>query len=248
MTPSMRIWGSGPLPSPVFLTQPHLGLVSSSLCVCLLSRVWLCDPTDCSSPGPSVHGILQSRRLEWVAISSSRGSSPPGIEPRFSYIDRRILYHCPPWESLASPFGDWFSLDVPDWNKKHYPSAAQGSLTCSFRLAAKCKTRSRGMLWHSTISVIGAGAGSFIRASGGQLPSPTFKPGLCSPEAGRALDTAALLSPKHLSGDGVCSTQSSKRNKKARFSHRNHLRRARTVESSLSLRSTWKQISLYFVI
>ena len=40
----------------------------------------LCDPMDCSPPGPSVHGISQARRLEWVAISFSRGSSQPGIE------------------------------------------------------------------------------------------------------------------------------------------------------------------------
>ena len=33
-----------------------------------------CDPLDCSPPGSSVHGILQARKLEWVAISSSRGS------------------------------------------------------------------------------------------------------------------------------------------------------------------------------
>ena len=33
------------------------------------------DPVDCSPPGSSVHGILQARILEWVAISSSRGSS-----------------------------------------------------------------------------------------------------------------------------------------------------------------------------
>ena len=37
----------------------------------------LCDPVDCSPPGSSVHGILQARRLEWVAISFSRGSSQP---------------------------------------------------------------------------------------------------------------------------------------------------------------------------
>ena len=40
-----------------------------------------CDTVDCSLPGSSVHGILQARRLEWVAISFSRGSSYPGIEP-----------------------------------------------------------------------------------------------------------------------------------------------------------------------
>ena len=36
----------------------------------------LCNPTDCSPPGSSVHGILQARILEWVAISSSRGIFP----------------------------------------------------------------------------------------------------------------------------------------------------------------------------
>ena len=35
----------------------------------------LCDPVDYSPPGSSIHGILQARILEWVAISFSRGSS-----------------------------------------------------------------------------------------------------------------------------------------------------------------------------
>ena len=37
----------------------------------------LCDPMDCSLLGSSVHGILQNRILEWVAIPFSRGSSQP---------------------------------------------------------------------------------------------------------------------------------------------------------------------------
>ena len=37
----------------------------------------LCDPMDCNPPGSTVHGIFQARILEWVSISSSRGSSPP---------------------------------------------------------------------------------------------------------------------------------------------------------------------------
>ena len=36
-----------------------------------------CNPMDCSLSGSSVHGILQARILEWVAIPSSRGSSQP---------------------------------------------------------------------------------------------------------------------------------------------------------------------------
>ena len=35
----------------------------------------LYDPMGCTPPGSSVHGILQARILEWVAITSSRGSS-----------------------------------------------------------------------------------------------------------------------------------------------------------------------------
>ena len=41
------------------------------------SCLTFCDPMDCGPPGSSVHGILQVRILEWVAISFSRGSSWP---------------------------------------------------------------------------------------------------------------------------------------------------------------------------
>ena len=37
----------------------------------------LCDPMGCNLPGSSVHGILQAKILEWIAISFSRGSSQP---------------------------------------------------------------------------------------------------------------------------------------------------------------------------
>ena len=46
---------------------------AKSLQSCLI----LCDPMDCTPPGSSVHGILQARILEWVAIPSSKGSSRP---------------------------------------------------------------------------------------------------------------------------------------------------------------------------
>ena len=39
------------------------------------SCLTLCNPRDCSPPGSSVHGIFQTRILDWVAISFSRGSS-----------------------------------------------------------------------------------------------------------------------------------------------------------------------------
>ena len=51
-----------------------------------LSRVWLCDPMDCSLPGSSIHGIFQAIVLEWVAISFSRGSSWPRDRTQVSCI------------------------------------------------------------------------------------------------------------------------------------------------------------------
>ena len=40
----------------------------------------LCDPMDCNPPGSSVHGILQARILEWVAIPSPGDRPNPGIK------------------------------------------------------------------------------------------------------------------------------------------------------------------------
>ena len=56
----------------------------------------LCNPVDCSPPGSSIHGILQARILEWVAISFSRGSSNPGIKPTSSVS---LLHPQPPVNS-----------------------------------------------------------------------------------------------------------------------------------------------------
>ena len=59
----------------------------------------LCDPMNCSPPGSSVHGMLQARILEWVAMLSSRGSSQPRDQTWVSCIGRRILYHLSQWIS-----------------------------------------------------------------------------------------------------------------------------------------------------
>ena len=53
----------------------------------------LCNPTDGSLPGSSIHGIFQARKLEWVAIAFCRRSSWPGDWPRISRIaDRRFTF------------------------------------------------------------------------------------------------------------------------------------------------------------
>ena len=51
----------------------------------------LCDPTDCSLPGSSIHGIFQARVLEWVSISFSRGSSWPRGWTQVSHIVGRCF-------------------------------------------------------------------------------------------------------------------------------------------------------------
>ena len=86
---------------------------------CLVTKLCptLCDPMDCSPPGPSVHGISQTRILEWVAISFSRASSRPRDGTRVSCIGRQILY-------------SWVSREAPWWNEEgsysSHPSWALG--------------------------------------------------------------------------------------------------------------------------
>ena len=51
-----------------------------------------CSSTDCNLSGSSVHGILQAKILEWVAMPSSMGSSQPRDGTRVSCIDRQIIF------------------------------------------------------------------------------------------------------------------------------------------------------------
>ena len=51
-----------------------------------------CDPTNCSPPGSSVHGVSQARILEWVAISFSRASPQPRDQTWVSCIAGRYIY------------------------------------------------------------------------------------------------------------------------------------------------------------
>ena len=100
----------------------HVGSVTQS---CLT----LCDPIDCGPPGSSVHGILQARRLEWVAISSSRGSSQPRDRIRVSCIGRRILYLGSP--KLTRNFSSAFTLDYGLSTGKQLPRANPETLSLS---------------------------------------------------------------------------------------------------------------------
>ena len=60
------------------------------------------DSMDCSLPGSCVHGNLQARILEWVAIPFCRGSSPPRDQIRVSHIAGRF-------------FTIWSTRKAPTW-------------------------------------------------------------------------------------------------------------------------------------
>ena len=70
-----------PLPASILLYYTEVYLLPRWL-ACLWAKSFqsypiLCDPMDYSPRGFCVHGILQARTLEWVAVPSFRGSSPP---------------------------------------------------------------------------------------------------------------------------------------------------------------------------
>ena len=64
--------------------------------------VWLLWPMGYSLPGSFVHGILQARILEWVAISSPGYPPNPGIEPRFPELQADFLPPEPPGKPLQN--------------------------------------------------------------------------------------------------------------------------------------------------
>ena len=75
------------------------------VCCCLVTKLYLtlCDRVDCSPPGSSVHGILQARIQEWVAISSSREFSWPKNQTYISCIVGRFFAT----EPLGKPLRIW---------------------------------------------------------------------------------------------------------------------------------------------
>ena len=79
------------------------------------SCLTLCDPMDCSPPGSSVHGILQARILDWVAMPSSMGGLPdPGIEPRSPTLQADSLPSEPPGKPASSFRCSLFLQYFPD--------------------------------------------------------------------------------------------------------------------------------------
>ena len=84
-------------PRPLSHSLAQAGLYTSLCCChcCVVTKLCLtlCNPMECSPLHSSVHGISQARILQWVAISSSRGSSqsrdhwPPALAHRFFAVE-----------------------------------------------------------------------------------------------------------------------------------------------------------------
>ena len=70
-----RLWGRTESGTTEATRQRYRRLASAYAVLSLQSCPTLCDPMDSSPPGSSVHGILQARILEWIAMPSSRRSS-----------------------------------------------------------------------------------------------------------------------------------------------------------------------------
>ena len=90
----------------IWLTLIENAFITGCLlaCLCAQSCLTLCDPTDRSLLGFSVHGIILARILKWVAVFYSRGSSRPrdlNLISCSSGIGKGILYHCAPGKPLS---------------------------------------------------------------------------------------------------------------------------------------------------
>ena len=100
-------------------------------------RPTLCEPMDCSPPGSSVHGILKARIPEWVAITSSTGSSQPRdwtwvsciaggfftvsatreAQRKHHWPPRKVIMKTPGKKSQSIGFGV-SKVKVQTWNEK----------------------------------------------------------------------------------------------------------------------------------
>ena len=84
-------WGHPAVPSSVVPVSSCPRSLPAPCVLCLVAQTCLTLVTPVDPPGSSVHGILQARILEWVAISFSGDLPDPGIEPRSSALQADSL-------------------------------------------------------------------------------------------------------------------------------------------------------------
>ena len=106
-----------------------LRAISSYKC-CSVTKMCptLCSPVHCSPAGASVHGISQARILEWVAMPSSRGFSPPRDQTHTFYLTGGFLTPAPPRKpvthiTLGSSFYLLDTVPLHEWLGlyRHFP-------------------------------------------------------------------------------------------------------------------------------
>ena len=90
------LWALQPKPPMWDMKVIYQKIAAKSLQSCLT----LCNPIDGSPPGSSVHRISQARRLEWVAISFSRGFSWPRDRTQVSCLTGEFFTTEPPGKPL----------------------------------------------------------------------------------------------------------------------------------------------------
>ena len=139
---------------------------------------------DCSPPGSSVHGILQARRLEWVAISSSRGSSRPRDRPRSPALQADTLTSEPLGKStLTNPIRTpvlryicvvgYVCVDILLWRKQWHPtpvllpgkSHGQRSQVGYSPRGPKESDTTERLHFHFSLSCFGKGNGNPLQCS-----------------------------------------------------------------------------------
>ena len=96
-------WLPGPFQVKFIIKQTHTKLPQSCPTLCI--------PMDCSPPGSSVHGILQARTVEWVAIPLARGPSPQGLN--LGLLDCRRFFTC--WATRGAPFTKQWMINTLLW-------------------------------------------------------------------------------------------------------------------------------------
>ena len=108
------------------------------MCVSHSACPTLCEPKDCSPPGSSVHGILQAKILEWVAIFFSRGSSWPRDWTQVFHIAVRFFTIWASREALKCIDITRWSVLKSDWLYSLQPKMEKLSTSAKTRLGADC--------------------------------------------------------------------------------------------------------------
>ena len=128
-----RFWRKIDLSVCVFKVERLVCLHAHSLQSCLT----LCNPINCSPPGSSVHGILQAKILEWVAVSSTGDLPQPGIQPTSPALQAHSLplshQGSPRWKYLNINFknrserkNNWLCKIQKEWKSPMYRWISEG--------------------------------------------------------------------------------------------------------------------------